>query len=799
MGWNLTASPPGSGRTTRMVEAARAACLAGKRVWWVGLPAQRAYVLHKVTEGGFTALGLEFMSSQQMFYRLLTRVNRIKPMLVGSAALVRVAEAMQRVTGTLPNPGEAHLFGRAIAEAKRYGLTAHAYRALAADEEQRRLASVFSAYEELKGAWDYDDVRIAAARLAGQRQLDCEADLVIVDGLREIGPLELELYKALADQVDVHVNLDTPPPGSQPTTEPTPPWPVVTERYEAPNPVSEARWVMRSLKRDLLTGGFRPLDLAIICPPSRARALAALADEYGLPLMDESPLALVDQPLGQRLVDLLELVEHPTPARLLAVPELRPLAALALEYGVAGGEAVRLLAVAHGQGATWRLWLNRLEVTGDPVEWARGLLRDVLGEGAGLPLEFEENALEKAQEAARLGADGPGFRAWWTALLQDSRTARKEPAGVALVTANLASGRRWRKAYLLGAVEGAFAANESEDYFLPEERRLPLADAYRVGGMPQRFQGRGERLAADLLTRADHLVVTAPLASQEGQLVPDTALLGHEPTELPPVLAASPLELEPAGGYRAPLGPVQLGNPTAERLRRYRQCSFRLWGEDTLRRGPEWEDDLPAWRRLIGELLGERNSRLTPVRLAEIGSRFPEAARWLLEHGSELQDLTFNVRMFGGEGRAAAVLHAARREPLARGRSASQRSGPAALADEPQRAVLYRFVAPGSVTDPAEARDYLRDRWNEYYAAYGLVNQRGHNVERVDVVVWPVLGEPISAHGQGVGRNFSLGTQRRDWINEELTGYLEGRVAPRPGFHCRDCPVFDLCREGTRQ
>jgi len=112
--WQLTVGPPGSGRTTRMVDAAREACSRGQRVWWVGLPAQRAYVLHRITEGGYTALGLEFMSSQQMYYRLLTHANLIRPMLVGSAALVRVGEALKQVSGELPTPGEARLFWRGL-------------------------------------------------------------------------------------------------------------------------------------------------------------------------------------------------------------------------------------------------------------------------------------------------------------------------------------------------------------------------------------------------------------------------------------------------------------------------------------------------------------------------------------------------------------------------------------------------------------------------------------------------------------------------------------------------------------
>jgi len=764
-----------------MVALARAACDAGQRVWWVGLPAQRAHVLRRVTAGGYTALGLEVMSGQQAYYRLLTAANRLQPMLVGSARLVRVAEALKEVTGAFPTPGEAHLFARAIAEAKRFGVGADGYAARATDPEQKRFAAVYRAYEARKGAWDYDDVRTEAVELARRGELRCEADLVIVDGLREIGPLELRLYRALAEQAEVHLSLTAAPPGETPTSRLTQAHPVTLERYLAPNPVSEARWVMRSLKRDLVTGGFHPLDLAVIAPEGRARALAALAEEYGVPLMDESPLALVDRPLGQRLVDLLELLEHPTPSRLLAVAELRPLAAAALEDGVAGVEAVTRLADALGLGRAWRRWLARLEVSGEPVAWARALVVEVLGGEGALPHDFAEGALAKAQEAARLGADGPGFRAWWAALLRDTRSARREPAGVALTTAQQASGRRFRKAYLLGAVDGAYAAHEEEDYFLPEEQRLPLAEAFARLGLPHRFQGRAQQVAAELLTRADHLVVTAPQAGQGGPLVADEALLGAAPAPLPPVPAGSRLELE-GPAYRAPLGRVAFGRPTVERLRRYRRCPFRVWGESALGVRAEWEDDPPAWRRLLTDLTAERNGRLTPARLEALAAAHPEAAGWLEAHAPRLTCLTYNVEMFGGPGRAAALLHAAERVPLGA---------------DGQRAVLYRFVAPGSVVSVGDARAYLSDRWTEYYAAYGLLHQARHAVERVDVVVWPVLGEPVSAYGQGVARGFRLASQRRDWVNEELPRYLAGDVEARPGFHCRDCEVLDLCREGT--
>ncbi len=767
-----------------MVELARAACDAGKRVWWVGLPAQRAYVLRRVTEGGYTALGLEVLSGQQMYYRLLTAANRLKPMLVGSARLVRVGEALREVTGAFPTPGEAHLFARAIAEAKRFGVDAPGYAALARDDEQRRFAAVYRVYEERKGAWDYDDVRTAAVGLAARGALRCEADLVVVDGLREIGPLELRLYRALAESVDVHLNLSTAPPAEEPTTRlPAGPQPHV-ERYLAPNPVSEVRWVMRSVKRDLVEEGLEPLDLAIIAPDGRARALTALAEEYGVPLMDESPLALVDRPVGQRLVDLLELAEHPTPSRLLAIGQLRPLAAAALEGGVAGVEAVARLAAALGLGEAWRRWHARLEVSGEPVEWARGLVLEVLAAEEPLPHAFVESALAKAQEAARLGADGPGFRAWWAALLRDTRSARREPAGVALTTAALVSGRRFRKAYLLGAVEGAFAGHEHEDYFLPEEQRLPLGDAFARLGLPRRFQGRGAEVAAELLTRADHLVVTAPRAGQDGPMVPDPGLLGHAPGPVPPVPAGSRLEL-PGAPFQAALGRVAFGRPTVERLKRYRRCSFRVWGEGALQLGAEPDEEPPAWRRLLTGLLGQPNSRLTDARLTELAADHPEAATWLAEHAEHLGRLTFNVEMFGGQDRPAAWLHAATREPVGEGAAAKT------------RAVIYRFAAPGSVASVGDARDHLWERWSEYYAAYGLLHQTRHAVERVGIVVWPLLGEPVSAWGPGVVRGFDLATRRRQWVNEELPRYLAGEVTPRPGYHCRDCPVFDLCREGA--
>src|SRR5690606_13320549 len=115
MGPSLTVGPPASGKTTAMVAVVREACAGGRRVWWLALPHQRAYVFRRATRGGAALLGLEVMSSQQAFYRVLSALTPggLEPLLVGTARIVRVAEALREVTTEVPSPGEAKLFAAA--------------------------------------------------------------------------------------------------------------------------------------------------------------------------------------------------------------------------------------------------------------------------------------------------------------------------------------------------------------------------------------------------------------------------------------------------------------------------------------------------------------------------------------------------------------------------------------------------------------------------------------------------------------------------------------------------------------
>jgi ATP-dependent helicase/nuclease subunit B len=792
MALSLLVGPPGSGRTRAMLERARSACAAGLRVWWVGLPAQRASVYRRATlpEGngsteGTALLGLEFLTLQQVYYRMLARGRELRPLVIGSGRLVLVGEALAEVAGAVPTPGEARLFAQAIAEAKRYGVGPAEVEG-ADDPERRRLAQVFAAYERRKraadDAWDYDDFRSAARRLAEARPEACEADVVIVDGFRELGPLELRIVQALARAREVHLTLPEPPPGAgwpAPERADRPPERTV-ERYRAPNPVAEARWVLRALKRDLAVGGYDALDLALIAPPERVRALDALADEYGVPLTDETPRSLADTPAGRLLVELLELPDHPTPSGLLAVPELAELADAALDAGVAGGDAILALADRLGVEARVRAWLATLEVEGEPVAWARHLLHDVLpsvllrapeGADGGLD-DFREAALRAAQEASRL-AQGPGFRAWWAALLRQAAVARDLRGGVALLTPTLASGRHFRRAYLLGASEGVYGAAEREDYFVPEDDREEMEASHERLRLPRRFQGRDRAVLEELLARADELVVTVPEADQGGPLVPEPVLAGAAPAPLPEVPAGSSLELPAEARFRAEPGAVELGPPSVEALRRFDACSLRFWGESRLEERSR--DAEPWWRGLRRAL--RRAPRLTDDGLAALAEAYPEAGAWLERHRETLLALTYGVRLPQDAGGVHAVLDGAVREGA--------------------HATLVRFVAPNAASDAAEAERTIKDRWTELWAAGHLLERYRGRVSRVDVWVWPLLGEPIDVFERGITYRWrQIGTRERR-ATAAFERFTLGEVAPNPGFHCRTCAIVDVCREGS--
>ncbi len=821
-----------------MVAVARDACAAGHRVWWLALPHQRAYVFRRATAGGAALLGLEVMSAQQAFYRVLSALSphALQPLLVGTARIVRVAEVLREVTGEVPTPGEAKLFAAAIAEAKRYEVDPDTLPARDEDAETARLADVYRGYEaSLDGYWDYDDVRSAAARLVEEENASAVLgdhaarpaaglpDVVIVDGWRELGPLDWRFLRGMAQHVTVHVTLPEAPAEAEPDATLEPRLEATRiERYGAVNPVEEARWVLRSLKRDL-GNGLDPLDLAVVAPRTVGDALLALADEYGVPFMDERGSALADIPAGRTLLDLLELPDTPTPARLLAVPELAPVATLAMRLGVTGGDALRRVAESVGLHGRLASWQARLSEVAEPVAWTRSLLDDVLPlTQPVLPHGFADSVMAAAQHASRLGG-GAGFRAWLAALLRDVRAPRDPRGGVALLTADLASGRRFARCYVMGATVGSYGAGEREDYFVPDERRSQLPAA---GALPRRFAGGDAVVIAELLTRGETTVVTAAAAGTDGKLVPDERLVGapSELPALPDLPAGSRLELRDADVYlpmfrledpaalAAAYGP---GLPDAEWLRAYAAvCAFRAWGERTIlppdavtvaettipetdsEHDPERElEELltptagegAEWFDLVWEL--GRHPTLEPAAFMHLLDRFPWAAGWLEAHRETLSSLWWRPAIReSAEGRGyEARVHAGRRDNAGR------------------TATLYRFVEPappgwdGRSDGWRWARDKLRQRWSEYLAMHRFLTHRTQPARHVDVVVWPVLGDPITVERSSKDYTRSRVEEALRGVESAWDRILAGDLAPTPGFWCGDCRLFYACRQGQRE
>lgn len=793
MSFELLVGPEGSGKTTALLERSLELSSAGKRVWWAGLPNQRGQFYRRSTERG-ALLGLEFQTMQQVYYRLLAHAHRLKPLVVGTGRLALVGEALAEEYGALPSPGEARLFSAAIAEAKRFGLSAGEIPR--GDAEVERFRVVYRGYERLKGeAWDYDDFRREALRLAEAGEARVEADALFVDGLREIGPLDLRLLRALATSREVRLALPRPPPGVAPDrTLPLGPERKVSA-YHAPNPVSESRWVLRALKRDLASG-IDPLDLAVILPGTESSAFNALADEYGVPVVDERPLALADSLPGRLLLELLELPDYPTASRLLPIRELAPLARAALDLNVAGHQAMSRLAEPLRLGGNWEEWRGRLQLGDDPVAFAEELValalafaEDSSQSGPLAADAFRREALARAKEATRV-ATGPGFRAWWAALLREAGISREEPGGVALLDERLVSGRRYRRAYLMRAVEGSYGGSEREDYFIPEEGRVPLPRLFEDGGrqLPRRFEGRDRLLFAELRACAFELVVTFPQADQDGPLLPEPALVaGFEPQPLPTLPAGSRLELAEGKPFRAQPSGSEVAfaseQPSLEELRRYDECGMRYWLLRLLGQGEaedceaiEGDSGGRWWRRFVSEL--RQQPELSEERLAQLSRRYPPAAQWLADHASTLAGLRFGLTLPASGGPPHAYIDAAKRA-----------GGEAAF---------YLFVAPDSVASSDEASEVLDGRWNELWAAGHMLGRYPGRIELVRVVLWPVLGEPVEAFPDGIRYPWKRISRREHLAREAFSRFATGTVSPSPGYQCRDCPVRDACREAPR-
>ena len=88
-GLHIVQGPPASGKTRLALAWALEVLGRRGRVFWVGLPHQRAYVYRLLSEEG-AFLGLEFLSFQALYYRVLAEAGWLKPLLPGAGRVALV-------------------------------------------------------------------------------------------------------------------------------------------------------------------------------------------------------------------------------------------------------------------------------------------------------------------------------------------------------------------------------------------------------------------------------------------------------------------------------------------------------------------------------------------------------------------------------------------------------------------------------------------------------------------------------------------------------------------------------------
>jgi len=725
--------PPASGKTSLALDWALEVLKGRGRVLWVGLPHQRAYVYRLLAARG-AFLGLEFLSLQALYYRVLAEAGWLRPLLPGAGRVALVGEALRELMGPEVSPGEARLFARAIAELKRFGLSPFA---LPKEGEAGRLRRVYFAYERLKrGSLDYDDFRYQA--LKAPLRLFPEPHLVLVDGFREVGPLDLRFFRRLAARVPVLLTLEVLPEGLTPWRE-LPPRPLRREVWRFANLVEESRHLLKALKRALapkaLGGeGLRPEEVFVVAPEDRIGGLLLLKEEYGLPLEDGRERSLVETEEGERVLSLLN--PFPSGRDLLALG-FPALGRRALRLGLAGEEALGLLAEREGLLEEWRAFLALRTPGEDPLAWGEEVLER-------LGVSAKEPFLSRLRLALRVDRADP--LPWWRSLLLDETLPPEVGKGIPVLPPLRATGVRARRVYVLEWVAGRYTLGEREDYFLLEE----LRERGLLKGLKRRLRGLDPLFQEEMASRGEEVYLLYPEAGPSGPLEPLAE--GKRPEPLPPSSRLEALDPEP---FQPPLPSGAKGFPGLEGLRRLlEECPLRVY----LGRFPTLEEDgTPGWSLLAKD----------PLRLAQD----PRVASWYEAHQEHLKEMRFFV-------------------PWEREHYRLYLDG---VRWEGDTVHIYRLL-------PAEARPDLgpRKRWTEWKAIEELTQGRfKRKVEAVYLWFWPWLAEPslYRTTPYRKGERPPALKEIDPLLQQALALWREGPFAPRPGNYCHTCHFQDICRK----
>ena len=841
----LLIGPAGSGKTRAAVARALECAKRGERVIVLTLPNQRTQFLERLAANG-PSLGVEVTNLQNIAYRLLDRLGENRPVVLNPGRVALTARILERTLERSVGPGEARLYARAVAECKRFGFVPTP----TGEPYQDTLAQVYLGYEAALIAsdlQDLDDVRLRLTQLLETQALETQAlELgahLIVDGYRSFNPSELEVIRALSNIA--RSSLITLPAGSpdthleawaHPLRQPEiraigsrlnatvkrldgtgKPWaglPKIVRLETYSNPVDEARATLRQIKT-LLHTGTRAQDIAIVIPnPVFVRVLEALGREYAVPIAPETQGGALETPDGRKLEALLAAPARDYPVRELRAlsglePDLSTLADALEQAGVAAGSSAYPL-VCFDQNALAALERVRLIAqppeTGTAAElvaWFEALLERFVRDAP-----FAESARVIAREAARIleptsqtSMTGAGFTDWLRNLLSSLQVTHPDAGrGVAVLTAEEISGRRFDCVFVIGATDGAYKSGDGEDFFVPEEQRDQLEQLLKlIPGLPEKLNGLEDSSFFDVLTRANLSInVSYPRAERGASLRahPRLAQLGSIATSSNEIPAtASSLELA-AAQYLQTLQPRaawQIKPRVATRandLERAVQCNLRSWADAALpaparASGLVTDELLRSWGSKMrrAKWKGEDTHALEVVpeehkdRLASLASGFRSRLEQVIESrvpgqpGVDVQ-LGYRANLDGIEFTLDGVRF--KRDPSGQIRTTE----------------IFRVLEDAN---DGYSHFMNSERQREWWFAHAM-RERG---SIVTLWAWDLNNQPKFV--MNLEKPYAQRRLAESLVAlEETKRALEsGSITANPGFHCRLCSQRDVCREAV--
>ncbi len=798
--------PAGSGKTQTLLEHAWRCAERFESVTLIALPSQRETLLGRLSEK--PSLGVRLTDLQTQMYEILEASGGDKGLLSVPARVALVARVLGEVLGRSAEPGEAALYALSIAELKRSGLE---HVPVVRDPYQRTLEQTLKLYNaelEHRGLLDPDDVRTEAIRLLetsprAHSEHSEHSEHLLVDGYQTLNPMELRAIQALSKGCpSLLVTLPSRAPQPFATRLLEGEVKAVARFLEAkvqtlkpratpqlsvcayPNADSEARAALGQVKAALLgLDGNEATDLhtlALIVPSSAyKRPLLEVASEYGVPLSSPSQAPLLECAEGVLFSKLLSIHSRGYPLRdLQALSKLYRLEALceALDKrGLGGDGLVFLERLEELEGQTLDLEPYHMlvkETTLEPGElqgwlgFVEGLLERVsLKDRDGLRLLAREvyGLLEVPRPASLL--------AWMRALLGEVQVKLPLESGVALLTPEEASGSRFERVWLLGALEGSYALDESEDFFFAEEER----GGDVLGGLKPRMMGRSSSLLYDALWRGNTVQISYPSADRGGNLRGHPLLGSFENAPQTRVGAASPLEHTTRSRSGAPQMLDWLHLPPTTENRAWELSKFvpcKLKGHLSRRYGAKAQGgvasrgDLDSLRRRM------RQARWDEAELPSPGQgwsgAFAREVQEVLERGLPPKPPEDVIVM--GSLRLG-TLH----------------FRPHAYRLEKDKASLQIFI----VHPPEEWPINLRSHPESLWLLETFKREAGRGA-RFEILAWDLLSKPRTLRATDWD---VMGAWKQ--LEGTLMALEKGDLRPEPGFHCRGCRFADVCRVGA--